>query len=94
MADLFDWDDNKAQSNWLKHHVSFEEATTVFLDPLSITIDDPAHSVEEDRLITMGFGYFGRLLVVVHTDEDGIIRIISARTATPRERRDYEKGTP
>ena len=93
MAESFDWDEDKARSNWLKHRVSFEEATTVFLDPLSITIDDPDHSLGENRLITIGFGDFGRLLVVVHTDEDGIIRIISARAATPRERRSYERRT-
>ena len=91
MAELFDWDEEKAPSNWMKHGVSFEEATTVFYDPLSLTIDDPDHSIGEDRFVTIGIGDFGRLLVVVYMDRDGIIRIISARAATPRERRSYEQ---
>jgi uncharacterized protein len=93
VAERFDWDEEKAVSNWLKHRVSFEEAATVFFDPLSLTIDDPEHSADEDRFVTIGLGDFGRLLVVVHTDRDGIIRIISARAATPRERRAYERHT-
>ena len=92
MAELFDWDDAKARSNWAKHRVSFEEATTVFVDPLAMTLDDPDHSVDENRYITFGLSDFGRLLVVSHTDDDGVIRIISARTATPRERRSYERN--
>jgi uncharacterized DUF497 family protein len=90
---LFDWDDAKARSNWAKHRVSFEEATTVFVDPLAMTLDDPDHSVDENRYITFGLSDFGRLLVVSHTDDDGVIRIISARTATPRERRSYEQDS-
>ena len=91
MAELFYWDDEKARANWLKHRVSFEEATGVFADPLSVTIDNPDHSTGEDRFVTIGLGELGRLLIVVHTDRDGIIRIISARAATPRERRGYER---
>jgi uncharacterized DUF497 family protein len=91
VADWFDWDEEKAISNWLKHGVSFEEATTVFSDPLSLTTGDLEHSIDEDRLIIIGFGDFRRLLVVIHTDRGGIIRIISARAATPRERRSYEQ---
>ena len=93
MAELFDWDDGKARSNWAKHGVSFEEATMVFADPLAMTLDDPDHSIGEDRYITFGLSDFGRLLVVCHTDDEDVIRIISARTATPRERRSYEQET-
>jgi uncharacterized protein len=92
VAEFFDWDDAKARSNWAKHRVSFEEATTVFVDPLAMTLDDPDHSVGENRYITFGLSDFGRLLVVCHTDDEGVIRIISARTATPRERRSYEQN--
>jgi uncharacterized protein len=91
VAELFDWDDGKARSNWAKHRVSFEEATTVFSDPLAMTIDDPDHSLVEDRLVTFGLSDFGRLLVVCHTDDGETIRIISARAATRRERRAYER---
>jgi len=87
VAELFDWDDEKARSNWAKHRVSFEEASTDFVDPLAMTLDDPDHSFEESRYITFGLSDFGRLLVVCHTDDQDVIRIISARTATPRERR-------
>ena len=93
MAEWFDWDDRKARSNWAKHGVSFEEATTVFADPLAMTLDDPDHSIVEDRFITFGLSDFGRLLVVSHTDVEDVIRIISARTATPHERRAYERPT-
>lgn len=92
MAELFDWDDEEARSNWAKHRVSFEEASTVFVDPLAMTLDDPDHSFEESRYITFGLSDFGRLLVVCHTDDQDVIRIISARTATPRERRSYERN--
>ena len=88
----FEWDPRKAEGNILKHEVSFEEAATVFGDPLSQTIPDPDHSVEEDRFITMGESERGRLLLVSHTDRDDVIRIISARKATRIERRLYEEG--
>jgi uncharacterized DUF497 family protein len=92
VAELFDWDDQKARSNWAKHHVSFEESTTVFVDPFAMTLDDPGHSIGEERYITIGLSDFGRLLVVCHTDVEYVIRVISARTATPRERRSYEQN--
>ena len=93
MGILFDWDSRKAKSNQSKHGVSFEEASTVFGDPLSLTIADPAHSrLAEERSVTIGSSYLGRLLVVVHRDDDENIRIISARRATRRERKDYEEG--
>jgi len=89
---IFEWDEKKAKRNIRKHKVSFEEATTVFADPLSLTIPDPLHSEEEDRFVTMGMSIKGRLLVVVHTERGDAIRIISARLATPWERRAYEGG--
>jgi uncharacterized DUF497 family protein len=88
----FEWDENKAKSNLAKHGVSFEEASTVFGDPLSITIPDPAHSQEEDRSVTVGSSHQSKLLVVVHTERGDSIRIISARRASRRERKDYEEG--
>ncbi len=90
----FEWDPKKAAINLRKHKVSFDEAATVFGDPLSITVPDPDHSWEEDRYLTIGMSERGRLLIVAHTEEDEgrRIRIISARELTPRERRDYEEG--
>jgi uncharacterized DUF497 family protein len=87
----FEWDAKKAQSNVTKHHVTFEEATTVFADALSKTIDDPDHSQTENRYIIVGQSHRERLLVVVHTERGDNIRIISARLASRRERRDYEE---
>lgn len=87
----FEWDETKARKNWKKHGVSFEEACSVFGDPLSLTIADPLHSDDEDRFITLGESVGGRLLVVVSTDREQKVRIISARIASGRERRDYEK---
>ena len=91
MSVRFEWDEGKAGRNIEKHGVSFEEAATVFGDPLSLTIEDPAHSWDEERFVTIGGSFAHRLLVVVHTDRDDAIRIISARQATRRERRDYER---
>lgn len=89
----FEWDPRKAARNRRKHEVSFDEATTVFSDPLSATIRDPLHSSpEEERFITMGQTSQGDLLVVVHLDAGERIRIISARRATRSERRNYEKA--
>jgi len=89
---IFEWDEKKANRNVNKHGVSFEEAATVFADPLSITIFDPLHSKEEDRFVTLGMSNKNRLLVVVHTDRDDKIRIISARKATKKERKQYESN--
>jgi uncharacterized DUF497 family protein len=86
----FQWNPQKAQSNLQKHGVSFEEAVTVFGDPLAITISDPAHSMGEARWLTLGMSHSQRLLVVVHTERRNQIRLISARLATRRERSDYE----
>jgi hypothetical protein len=88
----FQWDENKARSNLGKHGVSFEEATTVFGDPLSLTIPDPAHSQVEDRLIVLGKSHQQKILVVVHTERGDSIRIISARRASRRERKSYEES--
>jgi uncharacterized DUF497 family protein len=92
MSLKFEWDANKARENIKKHGVSFEEASTVFGDLLALTIYDPLHSEEEDRFVTLGESEKRRLIVVSFTDRDERIRIISARVATRRERKDYEKG--
>ena len=86
----FEWDRDKEVSNRRKHGVTFDEAVTVFYDPLAATFGDPNHSVEEDRLITVGYSARGRFLVVCHTERGGAIRIISARRATARERKRHE----
>jgi uncharacterized protein len=88
----FEWDAEKAAGNEEKHGLSFEEASTAFGDPLSITIDDPDHSEDEARCLLLGMTHTGRLVVVVHTDRDDAVRLISARLATPRERRSYEQA--
>jgi uncharacterized protein len=86
----FSWDPAKAESNIRDHGVSFEEAATVFNDPLARTVSDAEHSLEEERFVTMGRSDAGFLLVVCHCDRGDRIRIISARFPEPYERRDYE----
>lgn len=86
----FEWDSAKATANLRKHRVSFVEASSVFLDPLAITIFDPEHSHEEDQYITVGVSAAGRILMVAHTDRRNRVRIINARELTRTERRDYE----
>ncbi len=86
----FEWGGVKARRNLKKHGVSFDEATTVFFDPLAGTISDPDHSVGEYRFLTIGRSANGRLLVVAHTEDDHATRIISAREAARHERKDYE----
>lgn len=89
----FEWDPGKADSNRGKHGVPFEEATSVFADVRSSTISDPDHSsAREDREVTIGVSHRQRLLVVVHCKRDNNVRIINAREATRRERREYEEG--
>lgn len=88
----FEWDEAKARANLAKHRVSFEEAASVFGDPLALTFSDPDHSIGEKRWLTFAISYSGRLLVVSHTDRVRCIRIISARTATRHERGIYEHG--
>ncbi len=87
----FEWDSNKARTNLRKHRVSFKEAATVFRDPISITVSDPDHSVEEERFIAIGLSTAGRLLIVGHTERGARIRIINARELTRAEREAYEE---
>ena len=86
----FEWDGSKAASNLEKHRVSFDEAVTVFYDPLAATFDDPDPSQDEARLVTVGYSAQGRLRVVCHVERGGAVRVISARRATPRERKRHE----
>jgi len=86
----FQWDRVKAKKNKIKHKVSFDEAITVFYDPLSATFDDLDHSFDEQRFVTIGHSSHGRLLVVAHTERGKVIRIISARAATAHERKRHE----
>jgi uncharacterized DUF497 family protein len=90
----FEWDPQKAAKNLSKHEVTFEEAATVFADPLGRIASDPRHSVDEERFVLLGFSERQRLLAVMFAERGQAVRIISARRATPRERRDYEQGTP
>jgi len=89
---VIEWDAGKARVNLQKHGVGFEEAATVFGDPLSSTISDPLHSAGEHRFIMVGFSKQGRVIVVAHAERGGRIRIISARVASRRERKQYEEG--
>jgi len=89
---IFEWDGEKARSNYNKHRVTFPEATTVFGDRLALTSDDPPHSDDEDRSIIIGQSERGRLLCVSFTERGDSIRIISAREAEPHERKAYESG--
>lgn len=86
----FEWDRVKAERNFRKHRVSFDEAVTVFYDPLAATFDDPDHFAGERRFITVGYSSRQRLLVVAHVERAQNIRIISARLATPGERKRHE----
>lgn len=86
----FDWDRGKAGRNLKKHRISFDEAVTVFYDPLAATFDDPDHSIGERRLVTVGRSSRGRLLVVAHIERSESVRIISARLTTARERKRHE----
>jgi uncharacterized DUF497 family protein len=90
----FEWDPVKAETNWRKHGVSFAEASSAFEDPLQYVIHDPDHSKQEERFLLLGRSSVGRLLVVAHAERGKRIRLISARPATPRERRDYEEEPP
>jgi len=88
----FEWNHRKSAANVIKHGVTFDEATTVFGDPLALTIADELHSSSEDRFITTGYSLRRRLLVVVSTERRNQLRIISARLASRREKQDYEEG--
>ena len=89
----FQWNAGKASENVRKHGVAFEEALTVFGDPLASTIPDPDHSVSEHRFVTVGLASSQRLLVVCHTERGDNIRLISARQANRRERSTYENAS-
>ena len=92
MAEItFQWDPKKSRSNLAKHGVTFEEAETAFLDEEALLIEDPDHSEEEDRFLLLGLSSALRELIVSHCyrQDDGVIRIISAGKAVPRERRQY-----
>lgn len=86
----FDWNETKAAANLKKHGISFEEATTIFKDPLLLTFPDQIHSIGEARYLSIGCSTKGRTLVVIHTDRQRVIRIISCRKATNYERKAYE----
>jgi len=88
----FTWDPEKAASNLVKHGLAFEEASAAFADPLAHSIPDPLHSHEEDRFVLMGLTNTNRLAVVVYTERDETVRLISARVAAPAERRRYEQA--
>ena len=88
----FEWDSRKASSNIRKHGVSFEEATSVFGDTLSVTVPDPDHSGDEERFVVLGMSAGRKVLVVVHTVRGAGIRLISARPATRAETRTYEES--
>lgn len=88
----FEWNPDKSEANLKKHGISFHEAATVFGDPLSITFNDPNHSIGEHRFLTFGYSRANQLLVVVHAERRGKTRIISARRATRQERKIYEDG--
>ena len=88
----FEWDARKAAANFTKHAIAFEDAATVFLDPLATTFPDPDHSTEERREITIGYTMKGHLVFVSHCERRKRIRIISARPTTRTEREQYEEG--
>jgi hypothetical protein len=87
----FNWDAEKAEVNRKKHGVSFEEASTVFADPLARLVDDPEHSEHEERFVLFGRSVAGRLLAVMHTERGGTICLISAREMTRNESRQYAR---
>jgi uncharacterized protein len=88
---MYQWDADKAVRNRAKHGVSFEEAATVFEDPLAVCFADPEHSAQEERLILVGYSSQSRLLFVSHSEVGQNIRIISARPATALERKCHEQ---
>ncbi len=92
MKSEFEWDKNKAAKNTRKHRVSFDEAKSVFDDPGFITVVDEEHSIDEERYISIGLSENGRLLILAHTDNEGRIRIISARKASKKEEKFYENS--
>jgi len=94
MEQFFEWDPDKAATNAARHGVTFGEAATVFADPRALYEYDAAHSTDEDRFHAIGMSARPRVLLVVHCERGELIRIISARPATPAERRRYEQPDP
>lgn len=93
---IFEWDENKAKSNLRKHKVGFDEAESIFNDPLVVTFADESHSLEEERFISIGLSNVNRILLAVHTETSKnadviLVRIISCRKATDSERKIYEE---
>lgn len=90
----FEWDENKNSINKRKHHLSFEEAKTVFYDVNAILFDDPDHSIYEERFLILGYTNKNKVCIVSHCliEDGGVIRIISARPASKRERKYYEEN--
>ncbi|HOE96825.1 MAG TPA: BrnT family toxin [Candidatus Sumerlaeota bacterium] len=89
---IFEWDRSKAKENLKKHKVGFEEGKTIFNDPFLLTFPDISSSEEEERFISIGLSCRERVLILIHTERQGRIRIISCRRAAARERRSYEEG--
>jgi len=89
---MFEWDQNKNAKNIKKHGISFDEAATIFDDPMFITVIDEEHSIDEERYITIGLSTDGKLLLVAHTDRQGKIRLISARKATKKDEKFYAQS--
>ena len=89
---VYEWDAKKAKGNRRKHRISFEDAATVFLDPLALTFPDPDHSIEEEREITIGRSSRQQVVFVSHCWREDRVRIISARKTTRGERKQYEEG--
>ena len=92
MSLTFEWDKVKAKENLMTHKVSFDEGKTIFNDPFLLTYPDIDSSETEERYVNIGVSTKGLILVLIHTERQGKIRIISCRKATARERRDYEEG--
>ncbi|MDE2886942.1 MAG: BrnT family toxin [Gemmatimonadota bacterium] len=92
MSFKFEWDDNKAASNFTKHRVAFIEAKSIFEDPFHVDFYDPDHSYDEQRYVLVGQSERGRLLIVSYTERGEVVRLIGAREATRRERESYEEG--
>jgi len=89
----FIWDKNKAKLNFVKHNLSFEEAATVFADPIAFVFDDDEHSRTEERALIIGHTKKNKVIIVSFTERDQHIRIISARKATKKEKQDYEENS-
>ena len=92
MGYIFEWDQSKAAANARKHDVTFDEASTVFGDPLNLLMSDPDHSLDEERYLLLGMSNRRRLLIVAFSERPPRTRLISARRATREERRQYEEG--